>query len=81
MGLGPIPYSATRRYAEEREIIDRDEFDFFLRIIEGLDVEYLELNNASSKKDKAEMVPITDIDSQHLLFDRLRARANAKKKS
>lgn len=74
MGLGPIPYSSVRNYAAELGIIGRDEFDYFLGIITALDHEYLALSNTSEKKD--EMVPITDIEEQHRMFARLKARAN-----
>jgi hypothetical protein len=74
MGVGPIPYSAIRNYAEQYDICGRDEFDFFCGIIQGLDTEYLALIN--KPKDKADMVPVSDVAEQHLVFERLRARAN-----
>jgi len=72
--MGPIPYSSIRRYANEYEILSRDEFDFFHNILTSMDAEYLSMVNKT--KDKTEMVPISDVESQHLLFDRLRERAN-----
>jgi len=77
MGIGPIPYSAIRRYADSWDIVSRDEFAFFYGIIRSLDAEYMKLANAPKDKNKAEMVPISDVENQHLLFDRLRTRANA----
>jgi hypothetical protein len=78
MGVGPIPYSAIRAYADEYDMRSRDEFTFFLGIIQALDSEYIALANKTDK-DKTEMVPVDDIEQQHLLFDRLRARATRKK--
>ena len=74
MGIGPIPYSAIRLFADEYDIVSRDEFDFFLGIIRGLDAEYLTLIN-STKDTKTEMVAISDIPEQHRMFARLKARA------
>jgi hypothetical protein len=74
MGVGPIPYSSIRRYADEYNITSRDEFDFFLSILGAMDAEYLSMVNKS--KDDKELVPVSDVESQHLLFDRLRERAN-----
>jgi hypothetical protein len=74
MGIGPIPYSAIRRYADDYDMRSRDEFDFFCGIIQGVDTEYLALIN--KPKDKADMVPVSDVAESHLVFERLRARAN-----
>jgi hypothetical protein len=79
MGVGPIPYSAIRRYADEFEIRSRDEFAFFSGIMQALDSEYLALIN--KPKGEADMVPVTDVAEQHLVFERLRARANAAAKA
>jgi hypothetical protein len=79
MGIGSIPYSAIRRYADEYDMRSRDEFDFFCGIIQGLDSEYLAMVN--KPKDKADMVPISDVAEQHLVFDRLRARARTRPKA
>jgi hypothetical protein len=77
LSLGPIPYSAIRFYAHECGIVSRDEFSFFLGIIQALDAEYMSLVNSTDKK-KGEMVPISDIDEQHRMFARMKARANKK---
>ena len=77
MSVGPIPHSSIRRYAEFY-YMNRDELDFFSRIIRAMDNEYLAIVN--KPKDQVEMVPISDITSQHALFARLKARAGHKKR-
>jgi len=78
MGAGPIPYSAIRTYADEYGIVGHDEFSFFAGIINGLDGVYLEVSNKSTKeKEEAEMIPISDVQSTHQMFAKLRARAAA----
>lgn len=42
MAEGPIPFSAVDRYARRYGIDDIDDFDVFLRIMRGLDAEYLQ---------------------------------------
>lgn len=74
MSLGPIPYSAIRSYADEQGIVSRDEFDYFSGILRALDAEYLSLVN-SVDKNKADMIPISEVDEQHRMFARLKARA------
>jgi hypothetical protein len=74
MGLGPIPYSAIRLYADEQGLRSRDEFAYFYDVIRALDAEYLSLVN-STDKNKTEMVPISDVNEQHRMFARLKARA------
>jgi hypothetical protein len=77
MSLGPIPYSAIRSYADEHDIVNRDEFDYFFGILRVLDAEYISLAN-SSDKNKADMIPISEVDEQHRMFARLKARAKKK---
>lgn len=75
MGLGPIPRSAIRDYANEWGIHSVDEFDRFSGIIGALDDEFLSTANATSKTDK----PVDDgADGPHRVFDSLKARAKAK---
>jgi hypothetical protein len=74
MGLGPIPYSAIRSYADGQGVRSCDEFAYFYDIIRALDAEYLLLAN-SANKDETKMVPISDVDEQHRMFARLKARA------
>lgn len=73
MGVGPIPYSAMRAYAAEYNIRGRDDFDYFITIIQALDNRFLSYVNSTDKK--SEMVPITDVEEQHRLFARLAERA------
>jgi hypothetical protein len=75
MGIGPIPYSAMRAYALEYNIRSRDEFDYFVRILQAMDVTYLKHANSTDRSRDKEMVPVTDVDEQHRLFKRLAARA------
>jgi len=74
MGLGPIPYSAIRSYADEHDIVSRDDFDYFFKIIQGMDSEYLAITNKAEKGDK-DMISISDVEGQHAMFARLKARA------
>jgi hypothetical protein len=76
MSMGPIPYSAIRAYADEYDIVSRDEFSFFQGIVQALDAEYMSLVNSTDKK--TDMIPISDVDEQHRMFARLKARANKK---
>jgi hypothetical protein len=76
-GVGPIPYSAIRRYADEFDIVGRDEFEYFLGILQAMDSEYLSIVN-STDRDKDTLVPISDVEGQHKLFARLKARASRK---
>jgi hypothetical protein len=76
MSMGPIPYSAIRAYADEYDIVSRDEFSFFQSILQALDAEYMSLVNSTDKK--TDMIPISDVDEQHRMFARLKARANKK---
>ncbi len=78
MGVGPIPRSAIKAYAEEFEIFG-DDFDKFLSIIRTLDSEYLSLVN-NIKKDKGDTVPADDVDGVRAVMGRLQARAAAAKK-
>lgn len=77
MGLGPIPYSAIRRYGDEYGMVSRDEFDFFADIIQGMDTEFISMSNKIDKHKDNEMVSISDVQGQHLMFDRLKTRANS----
>jgi hypothetical protein len=77
MGLGPIPYSSIRAWADEHGVTGRDDFDFFHGVIRGVDTEFLAVMNAP--KDKGEMIPISDVESQHRMFARLKARAGNRK--
>lgn len=83
MGVGPIPRSAIKAYADEFDI-DGDDFDKFCRIIRAVDIEYVKLVNASSKAGD-EMTALTvsadDAEGVKAVMDRLSTRAaNAKRK-
>jgi hypothetical protein len=78
MGLGPIPYSAIRRYADEYDIVGRDEFQYFCGIIQAMDTEYLSIVNSTDKTK--EMVPVSDVEGQHRVFARLSERAKSAKR-
>lgn len=75
MGVGPIPRSAIRSYAEEYGIIEDDEYDKFEQIIRSVDVNYLKLVNSFGKKDAKATVPIHDVDGVKEVMSRLKARS------
>lgn len=81
MGIGPIPYSAIRAYAADYNVRGRDEFDYFYRLLQAMDVKYLSRANAANKTEDVTLIPVDDAEEQHRLFNRLAARAkHAKKK-
>ncbi len=49
MGDGPIPWSAIDRYGYRHDIWG-DEFDRLVYIIRGLDIEFLRIREAKTKK-------------------------------
>jgi len=73
MGVGPIPRSAIKAYAEEFDIVG-DAFDKFYRIIRAVDLEYLKHIN-SSKSGTDAHVPVDDVDGVASVMHRLAARA------
>lgn len=73
MGVGPIPRSAIKAYAEEFEI-EGDACDKFFHIIRSLDGEYLKLANSSGKSGGDALVPIDDVEGVKNVFGRLQAR-------
>jgi hypothetical protein len=73
MGVGPIPYSALRAYAAEYNIRGRDEFDYFLGLIQAMDTRYLAHANSSEKETT--LIPISDVAEQHRMFARLAERS------
>lgn len=74
MGVGPIPRSAIKEYADEYEIVG-DAFDRFARIIRAVDLEYMRQVNSSMKSTKDATVPVDDVDGVRDVFNRLQARA------
>lgn len=52
MGLGPIPWSSARAYADLNSICDPDDFDNFWTIIGTVDAEYLKSQNEKSTPSK-----------------------------
>lgn len=81
MGVGPIPRSAIKAYAEEFDIVG-DAFDKFYRIIREVDLEYLkQINSTSGKSSKDETVPVDDVDGVKNVMGRLAARAPRKQKT
>lgn len=80
MGVGPIPRSAVKAYAEEFDIVG-DAFDKFYRIIRAVDLEYLKQVNASSKSKGDEYVPVDDVDGVKNVMGRLAARAPKRQKT
>lgn len=50
MSLGPIPWTAMDRYCEVEGIADETRDDF-IYLVKGLDVYYLELMEAKSKRE------------------------------
>ncbi len=61
MGIGPIPRSQIRHYAIEHDILSRDEFEHFYRIVRAIDEEYITIANAVGKK--ANEIPIDNVDA------------------
>lgn len=83
MGVGPIPRSAIKAYADEFDIVG-DAFDKFCRIIRAVDGEYIKQFNSSSKPGN-DMTSLTvsadDAEGVKAVMDRLTSRAaNAKRK-
>ena len=79
MGVGPIPRSAIRAYAQELGIVG-DEFEHFHRIIRLVDNDYLQAANSSKKPDEANLVDASDPDSVRQVFKRLQKRASSAKR-
>jgi hypothetical protein len=80
MGVGPIPRSAIRDYAVEYEL-SGDMSDKFMRIIHGLDVEYVEMANKPKKPgrlDDVDEVSVADVTGAKEVLGRLVARSKGK---
>lgn len=77
MGIGPIPWSAIKAYAEEFGIVG-DEFESFLHIMRAMDSEYLSQANSSHKlKDTAGgmTAPTDDVERSKAVLDVIKSRA------
>ena len=73
MGLGPIPRSAIKAYAEEFAVVG-DSLDLFMSIIRRADNEFLRVANSSEKRGDA-TVPVSDTEGVRGVMQRLQARA------
>jgi hypothetical protein len=75
MGLGPIPRSAIKAYAEEFGIVG-DEFESFIRIIRAMDSKYLEQANKSHKSEGNGMTASADDPERtRAVMDVIKSRA------
>jgi hypothetical protein len=76
MGLGPIPLSAIRRYAEEWEL-DGDEYEVFYSIIRKMDIKYLDMTHSKNQTQdgKGLVAPADDLDRTRAVMDVIKARA------
>lgn len=61
MGIGPIPFSSTLRYARLYGIESIDAFERFRALICAMDDEYLRLNAPKETKNMPITVPVTDV--------------------
>lgn len=75
MGVGPIPYSKAREYAQRYEL-NEDEWDFFWEIIQDVDSENLKLIGASLRSDdkKANLVSAQDPEGMKRSMENLAKR-------
>lgn len=82
MGIGPIPRSAIRAYADEFAITG-DAFEQFERIIRAVDAEWLSRVNSLKDKGKPEKgtsAPVDDVEGTKAVMMRLAQRHNANKR-
>lgn len=75
MGLGPIPHSCIMDYAAESGLFG-DAAERFAAIIRTVDLEYMRLQNSSSKQASNE-ASVTDIEGTKHVLSRLTARASS----
>jgi hypothetical protein len=80
MGVGPIPRSAIKSYAEDSGI-HGDRLDVFHRMMRAMDAEYLTLTNAQGKDGTSfNAVSADDAEGVKGVFDRLGQRASSAKR-
>lgn len=80
MGVGPIPRSAIKAYADEFGIAG-DDYDPFHRIIRTMDNAYLaQVNKAKPQPDKGLEAPTDDVERTKAVMEVIRSRAAAANK-
>lgn len=80
MGLGPIPRSAIKAYAEEFGIVG-DEFESFERMMRAMDNEYLSLASSKTKPTDAGLTASADDPERaHAVMEVIKSRAAAANK-
>jgi hypothetical protein len=79
MGVGAIPRSAIKLYADEFDITG-DEYDVFYRMLRMLDNHYLSLSNSNKQPEKGSSAPADDVDGVSGVIERIQARAQTSRK-
>lgn len=79
MGIGPIPRSAIKAYADEYDM-SVEEFDSLYRMLRIMDNEYLSLINEKKSENKGLVAKSDDPVAAHAVFEVIKARAAAANK-